>query len=92
MSFLAWNCRGIGQPSAVRSLGSLVRATRPCIVFLSETKNKKNYLNSVRSRLGFTSGFLLLMPLVSVGVLHFFGMKMLMLLYLAILKVTLMFM
>lgn len=37
MNLLSWNCRGIGQAPAVRALSSLVRAHRPCILFLSET-------------------------------------------------------
>lgn len=35
---IAWNCRGIGQPSTVRSLKLLIKKHRPDFVFLSEVK------------------------------------------------------
>ncbi|XP_062165083.1 uncharacterized protein LOC133871673 [Alnus glutinosa] len=38
MITLSWNCRGLSQPSIIRSLKVLVRKHNPDIVFLSETK------------------------------------------------------
>ena len=37
MSFLAWNCRGLGNPCTIRELGDLIRAKDPSVVFLVET-------------------------------------------------------
>ena len=37
MSFLVWNCRGLGKPQKIRELGDLVRAQDPAVVFIAET-------------------------------------------------------
>lgn len=36
MIALVWNCRGLGRPSAVRSLKAFIRTHRPSLLFLSE--------------------------------------------------------
>lgn len=41
MRFLSWNCRGLGNPAAVRALKKLLQTTYPDVVFLSETKLNK---------------------------------------------------
>jgi exonuclease III len=38
MKILSWNCRGLGNPTAVRALKKLLHNTCPDVVFLSETK------------------------------------------------------
>ncbi|KAL0357534.1 UNVERIFIED_CONTAM: putative mitochondrial protein [Sesamum calycinum] len=38
MSLLVWNCRGLGGPWTIRTLGDLIRANNPSLVFLAETK------------------------------------------------------
>ncbi|KAL5568577.1 hypothetical protein UlMin_025152 [Ulmus minor] len=38
MIILAWNCRGLGQPSAIRDLIALVRDSNPDVLILMETK------------------------------------------------------
>jgi exonuclease III len=38
MKILAWNCRGLGKPHAVRALQQLLKVHSPDMVFLSETK------------------------------------------------------
>lgn len=38
MIALIWNCRGIGQPSAVRVLRNYVISHRPLLLFLSKVK------------------------------------------------------
>jgi len=38
MIVLSWNCRGLGNPQAVRSLCRMVKTKKPNLVFLTETK------------------------------------------------------
>lgn len=45
MKILAWNCRGLGKPSAVRALRKLITVQCPDMVFLSETKLCESDLN-----------------------------------------------
>lgn len=40
MKILTWNCRGLGNPDAVRAYKKLLRSNCPDIVFLMETKLK----------------------------------------------------
>ncbi|OMO52105.1 reverse transcriptase [Corchorus capsularis] len=47
------SAKGLGQPSAIRALKGLIHAHRPSIVFLSETKQRRSKLESLRNRLGF---------------------------------------
>ena len=37
MSLLVWNCRGLGNPRAVKELGEYIRAKDHTVVFLAET-------------------------------------------------------
>ena len=37
MSFLVWNCRGLGNPQTIRELGDLVRAQDLAAMFIVET-------------------------------------------------------
>lgn len=41
MRCISWNCRGLGNPSAVRALKKLLRAKNPDIVFLMKTSITK---------------------------------------------------
>ena len=54
MSFLAWNCRGLGSAPAVRSLTDEVKDTDPVLVFLSETKANQNRIRGIQRKLNFT--------------------------------------
>ena len=56
MNSLGWNCRGLGNPRSVRALHDLVRCWGPKIVFLSETKVRKNRIERIKDRIGFTNG------------------------------------
>ena len=46
MSFLIWNCRGLGNPQTIQELGDLIRAQDPTVVFIAET-----WLDEARLRL-----------------------------------------
>jgi hypothetical protein len=57
MNLLSWNCRGLGNPRAVRNLNRLVKAKKPMMVFLMETKLCHNKLELIRCNLGFSGLF-----------------------------------
>uniref|UniRef100_A0A2N9GNM8 Reverse transcriptase domain-containing protein n=1 Tax=Fagus sylvatica TaxID=28930 RepID=A0A2N9GNM8_FAGSY len=48
-----WNCRGLGNPKAIRALHEMVQSKVPSILFLIETKMDNSEMTVVRSRLGF---------------------------------------
>ena len=37
MSWLCWNCRGLGNHRAVRNLIKIVKSGKPVVIFLCET-------------------------------------------------------
>ena len=53
MNLLSWNCRGLGNPQAVRELCQLTREKKPTILFLMETKCHRNKMEFVHVKLGF---------------------------------------
>jgi hypothetical protein len=53
MNLLSWNCRGLGNPQAVRDLCQLTKEKKPTILFLMETKCHRNKMEFVRVKLGF---------------------------------------
>ena len=57
MSFLCWNCRGLGNPRTVRALRSLVKRKAPDVLFLQETKLDNMKMDHLRRNLGFQKGF-----------------------------------
>ncbi|KAL4383802.1 hypothetical protein GQ457_15G028640 [Hibiscus cannabinus] len=57
MACLSWNCRGLGQSNTKRALRNYISKFNPSIIFLMETKQKRNKLNRMRSRLNFTGSF-----------------------------------
>ncbi|KAL9671418.1 hypothetical protein QQ045_008986 [Rhodiola kirilowii] len=57
MKLLSWNCRGVGGPRAVRSLGDVVRTYRPSILGLIETKKEDSNWEFLKYRLGFDACF-----------------------------------
>ncbi|CAN6725654.1 unnamed protein product [Malus baccata var. baccata] len=57
MSYIFWNCRGLGSDTVVRALHGLIRKYRPSMVFLSETKMKDHRIDGVRRIMGFKKGF-----------------------------------
>jgi hypothetical protein len=57
MIALSWNCRGLGNPQTVRVLHRMVRAKKPGLVFLMETKLKRQRMELVKIKLGFDELF-----------------------------------
>jgi exonuclease III len=55
MNLVAWNCRGVGSPSAIPDLKYLVRHFNPDILFLSETLAHRNKIEELRYLLGYDS-------------------------------------
>jgi hypothetical protein len=53
MILLSWNCRGLGNPWAVRELCHLVKTKKPTLLFLMETKSRKNKMEGIRIKIGF---------------------------------------
>ncbi|XP_027182377.1 uncharacterized protein LOC113780798 [Coffea eugenioides] len=51
MRALVWNCRGVGSPLTVPQLKESVKLHSPELIFLSETKNRKDVMNKVRLQL-----------------------------------------
>ena len=58
MSVLAWNCRGLGTPPAIRTLIEEVRKLNPVVVFLAETKANTNRMKGFQQKIGFTQGII----------------------------------
>ena len=56
MNSLGWNCQELGNPRLVRALHDLVRCWGPKIVFLSETKVRKNRMEKIKDKVGFANG------------------------------------
>ena len=56
MKILSLNCRGLGQPEAVRDLRSLCELHRPVVVFLSETRFFSDRVDVLLRSLGFAHG------------------------------------
>jgi exonuclease III len=53
MKILSWNCRGLAQPSTIRSLRAMIRKSNLDIIFLSETKIDPTTACSILHQLGF---------------------------------------
>ncbi|XP_050290016.1 uncharacterized protein LOC126728194 [Quercus robur] len=50
MSLLSWNCRGLGNLRTVKALEKVVNKEEPKIVFLMETKSKREWLEKVKDQ------------------------------------------
>ena len=53
MKFISWNCRGLGNPRAVRELGELIRTSHPDFVFLVETLVNSSKIEELRVKFVF---------------------------------------
>ncbi|KAL4353918.1 hypothetical protein GQ457_06G009460 [Hibiscus cannabinus] len=51
MAMLAWNVRGLGNKETVRALKNTIFKNKAEIIFLSETKQKKQYMEKIRSKM-----------------------------------------
>ena len=57
MLVLSWNYQGVGRSLTVSNLRELCRVHRPDIVFLMETKNREEKLESIRRSTYFNGHF-----------------------------------
>jgi exonuclease III len=57
MILLSWNCRGLGNSRAVRTLTHLVRTKKPDLVFIMETKLLSQNADFLKNKLGFFNQF-----------------------------------
>jgi hypothetical protein len=57
MNPLAWNCRGLGNPRAVRTFRDLQKMKAPKVLFLSETKLNVEEMEWIRVGLKYDSAF-----------------------------------
>jgi exonuclease III len=57
MSFISWNCQGLGSLSTVPNLKYLVRTYKPDGIFLSETMAAINKIEELKYILSFDSCF-----------------------------------
>ena len=53
MSYLSWNCRGLGNPYAVHALQSLISSQDPTVVFLCKTKSNARHMDHLLLKLNF---------------------------------------
>ncbi|XP_027102977.1 uncharacterized protein [Coffea arabica] len=74
MRAVMWNCRGAGSPLTVPYLKKSIKLHSPSLVFLSETKKKKSYLNNVKQWIKFDHLFVV-DPVGLVGGLAVFWKK-----------------
>ncbi|XP_019163182.1 PREDICTED: uncharacterized protein LOC109159537 [Ipomoea nil] len=57
MSIISWNCRGLGNQTAVQVLADLVRSKRPSVVYLIKTFVDKQRMETIRVQLGYDNVF-----------------------------------
>ncbi|KAK8973453.1 hypothetical protein V6N11_064696 [Hibiscus sabdariffa] len=57
MALVAWNVQGLGNNDTVRALKNLNLKYQPAIIFLSETKQRKRYLERVRRKIKMSNSF-----------------------------------
>ena len=50
MSLLSWNCQGLGNLRTINALAKVVNKEESIIVFLMETKLKKDWLDLIKEK------------------------------------------
>ncbi|XP_048605758.1 uncharacterized protein LOC106359240 [Brassica napus] len=55
MRMLSWNCQGLGNTPTVRHLQELLGQHHPELLFLSETKNRRRYIEGLVEKFGFSN-------------------------------------
>jgi hypothetical protein len=55
MIAISWNFRGLGNPQTVKDLRRLVKAKRPTMIFLMETKLRQIKMEKIICTLGFNN-------------------------------------
>lgn len=55
MNLMSWNCRGLGNPRTVRQIRRWYSSLAPDMLFLSETKIKKEVAEKLKERVGFSN-------------------------------------
>ncbi|XP_074346861.1 uncharacterized protein LOC141685668 [Apium graveolens] len=53
MNAISWNCRGLGNPRAIRALWNMVKSHKPNILFLMETLSYKERIKHLCDKMGF---------------------------------------
>ena len=53
MSYLAWNCRGLGNLRTCKELIDFIRVKDPFVVFLAETMVDKTRLETIQRNIEF---------------------------------------
>ncbi|XP_019190306.1 PREDICTED: uncharacterized protein LOC109184723 [Ipomoea nil] len=57
MSYLAWNCRGLGNLETVQVLVDLIHSKRPNVIFLMETFSNNFKMQTIKNKVGYTGLF-----------------------------------
>lgn len=57
MNTISWNCRGLGNPRAIREVSKLIRAHNPQVLFLMETRKRNSETDWIRSLCQFDNCF-----------------------------------
>ena len=57
MSCLSWNCRGLGNPEAVRELRNIVKQEVPALLFVMKTKIRAKRVEDLCYQLGVAGCF-----------------------------------
>ncbi|KAK8510002.1 hypothetical protein V6N12_035325 [Hibiscus sabdariffa] len=57
MAMLAWNVRGLGNKETVRALKNTIFKNKAEIIFLSETKQKKRYMEKIHTKMKIENAF-----------------------------------
>ena len=57
MNIVSWNCRGLGNPRAIRAFKELIKEKDPIIAFVMETRMEARRVEGLKNRVGFSNVF-----------------------------------